>query len=64
MANKPGLRVRSRQALPGESDQYFTASARERALDDLAEREREQRERRKHAEAADQTIPGLRVLHE
>jgi hypothetical protein len=63
MTSKPDLRVRVRQALPGESDQYFTESARIRALEDLAEREHEADARKKRMEEEDQTIPGLKVLH-
>ena len=63
MDQHPDLSVRVRLARPGETEEYFTAAARIRALEDLAEREREQRERRKRIEEEDQTIPGLRVLH-
>jgi signal transduction histidine kinase len=59
----PDLRVRIRKALPDEEKSFFSESARIRALEDLAEREREQRERRKRIEEEDQTVPGLRVLH-
>ena len=59
----PDLRVRIRTALPDEEKTFFTELSRIRALEDLAEREREQRERRKRIEEEDQTIPGLRVLH-
>jgi hypothetical protein len=63
MAHKPDLSVRVRRASADEEREFFSPEARARALEDLAEREREQRERKKHAEEADQTIPGLRVLH-
>jgi hypothetical protein len=63
MDQHPDLRVRVRKARAGEVALYFTPESRTRALEDLAEREREQRERRKRIEEEDQTIPGLRVLH-